>query len=69
MHAMGTRGPSPRQLLVLLLLAQGYSLVQLAALFGETPEQVEQLAGDAARALGAADWRAGIAAGRRRNLL
>ena len=68
MRGMGTRGPSPRQLLILLLLAQGYSIAQVAALLGASVEHVEEGAAHAARALDAVNWRAGIAAARQRHL-
>lgn len=48
---------SARELLVLQLLARGYSIEQTAHIVGETPAAILQRTATTARLLGATDWR------------
>lgn len=61
--------PSPRQLLVLLLRARGYSVAQVAELLRVPSNQVQQSADSATQLLGAGDWRQAAASARQRGLI
>ena len=66
---MAKEMPSPRQLLVLLLRARGYSVSQVAELLRVPSDQVQQTADSVARVLGAADARGAAAEARQRGLI
>jgi DNA-binding NarL/FixJ family response regulator len=59
----------PRLLLILQLLARGFSASQVAGLLSTSEEQVEEAIRSAAVCFGTTDWRQAVAEARRRGFI